>query len=791
MSLGPGDKAKRVAFQTDVSPIKEPDATSAGPPPDASPAAATAAPAPSAFLASSPTELVTDSSKPTTPATGVSAFATPLATGIKKPVVVTQSAAPATKVPPPAAAKPVATPATPAAPVATPVTPSPRDAAEIKGSVLRAGRGTPTNTAAGSAAGAASPGQGGGRTASGTPASAVTGTPGPLGPGGRPRFVRCHDCGVDIPFDEWPNHRDRLRKVKLRERTLTFLQRYVAVPLVDFVMWFLVNIFFREVAVVGKANIPRTGPVVFYGNHQNQFVDAMMIRAHCGRPVRFIIAKKSMDRPIIGHFARLMNAVPVVRPQDMPSQVGVGELVAMDSVTVKGQQTTFTTTIGHGDVIQWVVPGRTSKSTAQVIAIIDDTTLTVSLPIAADECITRPTTFKVSRRIDHSEMYAEVYGTLERGECIGIFPEGGSHDRTSLLPLKAGVALFTLGAMERGVAPTMVPCGLTYFFGHKFRSRAHIEFGPPMEPPKEVVQTFLVDKRAASGPLLELLDGALRAVTINVKDWQTLKFLHSFRRLYQPPNVLLETGDYLRLTRRLSLLIKNHESEDEFQDFRTKVENYSDYCNALLIRDAQAATLERLRGGVSLRLVIRRVIALAIMGVILVPFAVISLPIGIAARILSDGEAKTALSGSTVKVVAADVKASYKLITCFALVPLVFTAVSLMVWVQTDLSTAITIFMSLPMAMYVSLLIGQEFVVECYATLPLVMSMLSKHKQFLKLYERRLKLVAMAREMVRKFDPELEAELESFKVVESGESALRTPSLFSLRHGSRRLKQKV
>jgi glycerol-3-phosphate O-acyltransferase/dihydroxyacetone phosphate acyltransferase len=53
---------------------------------------------------------------------------------------------------------------------------------------------------------------------------------------------------------------------------------------------------------------------------------------------------------------------------------------------------------------------------------------------------------------------------------IGIFPEGGSHDRTELLPLKAGVTLMALGAVEKYKVPVkIVPCGLNYFFGHKFR----------------------------------------------------------------------------------------------------------------------------------------------------------------------------------------------------------------------------------------------------------------------------------------------------------------------------------
>lgn len=41
------------------------------------------------------------------------------------------------------------------------------------------------------------------------------------------------------------------------------------------VKWLLgrvVDIFFREIEVVGKENVPAEGPVIFVGNHPNQFV---------------------------------------------------------------------------------------------------------------------------------------------------------------------------------------------------------------------------------------------------------------------------------------------------------------------------------------------------------------------------------------------------------------------------------------------------------------------------------------------------------------------------------------
>lgn len=44
--------------------------------------------------------------------------------------------------------------------------------------------------------------------------------------------------------------------------------------------------------------------------------------------------------------------------------------------------------------------------------------------------------FKVAPKVDQTKVYDAVFEKLNQGGCVGIFPEGGSHDRTELLPLK-------------------------------------------------------------------------------------------------------------------------------------------------------------------------------------------------------------------------------------------------------------------------------------------------------------------------------------------------------------------
>ena len=61
-----------------------------------------------------------------------------------------------------------------------------------------------------------------------------------------------------------------------------------------------------------------------------------------------------------------------------------------------------------------------------------------------------------------------------------MIQEGGSHDRTDLLPLRVGVALIAYSALEQdGLNVPIVPVGLSYFQGHRFRGRVIVEYGRP------------------------------------------------------------------------------------------------------------------------------------------------------------------------------------------------------------------------------------------------------------------------------------------------------------------------
>jgi glycerol-3-phosphate O-acyltransferase/dihydroxyacetone phosphate acyltransferase len=69
----------------------------------------------------------------------------------------------------------------------------------------------------------------------------------------------------------------------------------------------------------------------------------------------------------------------------------------------------------------------------------------------------------------------------------------------------------------------IIPVGMNYFHAHKFRSRAVIEFGTPLDVPVELAEKFSGNgRRDAIGEMLEAVKQGLLSVTVTTPDYDTL-----------------------------------------------------------------------------------------------------------------------------------------------------------------------------------------------------------------------------------------------------------------------------
>jgi len=219
----------------------------------------------------------------------------------------------------------------------------------------------------------------------------------------------------------------------------------------------ILSIFFNDIQIVGLSNIPTYGPVIFTSNHANQFMDGLMILCTCQRTISYLIAEKSWNRPIIGHLAWALGAVPVKRAQDNVNK-GTGKVtvnaedVSETDTTIKvvGEGTKFTSEVKAGDKIRFP----STSLGIKVESVDDDGALLLKvetgvIDIVKSQPFPESVGFDVLPRVDQANTFQSVLEKLSTGGTVGIFPEGGSHDRTDLLPLKVGVAIIAYSELER------------------------------------------------------------------------------------------------------------------------------------------------------------------------------------------------------------------------------------------------------------------------------------------------------------------------------------------------------
>jgi glycerol-3-phosphate O-acyltransferase/dihydroxyacetone phosphate acyltransferase len=90
---------------------------------------------------------------------------------------------------------------------------------------------------------------------------------------------------------------------------------------------------------------------------------------------------------------------------------------------------------------------------------------------------------KMDRNVD---AFAACFRALERGQLVGIYPEGTTHSESRVQRIKTGAARIALEyqAAGRGAPLALVPVGLTFEHRKAFRGRVRVSFGEsiPLAP---------------------------------------------------------------------------------------------------------------------------------------------------------------------------------------------------------------------------------------------------------------------------------------------------------------------
>ncbi|KAI8089858.1 uncharacterized protein BX664DRAFT_334090 [Halteromyces radiatus] len=402
------------------------------------------------------------------------------------------------------------------------------------------------------------------------------------------------------------------------------------------------------------------------------------------------MAAASYNRPLIGHIGKILNAIPVVRPQDVVNK-GTGT-VKYDPDTqpflIIGQNTKFTQELHPRD---FIIFGRNYK--CHVANVISDTECEVTHAIAIGDDDQEIHTikqlgipFKIAPHVDQTPVYTEVNHYLNNNECITIFPEGGSHDRPEMLPLKAGFAVMALGAMAE--YPEMdikiVPVGLNYFHPDRFRSRVVVSFGQPLSIDREDVELFKKGdkyKRQAVTKLMDQSDVAFKLVTTSAPDYDTLMVIQAARRLYAPAKQTKPTiQQVVKMNQHFGVGWAKLKDDPRQKELSRKVKIYNDTLAFFGIRDHQVEKLDITPFRAS-TLLIRRLIKLAMLAGLGAPAFISNIPLTLLIRYISKKKQSEALAGSMVKIKAKDVLATWKIIVAAFAAPALYGFYSLIYFI--------------------------------------------------------------------------------------------------------------
>lgn len=184
----------------------------------------------------------------------------------------------------------------------------------------------------------------------------------------------------------------------------------------------------------------------------------------------------------------------------------------------------------------------------------------------------------------NEDAFSECHRALASGDTVAIFPEGTTHDRPRLDPLKTGAARIALGARAAGAERlAIVPLGLTFPDKVALRSSALVQVGRPIELDVVAPRGAGADDIEAVRQLTAVIDRGLRAVSPDFEDVETALALE------QAAQIALSVGDGPEpsLEERYELARRLGRAEPAVQaEVRRQVGRYATLLNGLHLTDA-------------------------------------------------------------------------------------------------------------------------------------------------------------------------------------------------------------
>jgi 1-acyl-sn-glycerol-3-phosphate acyltransferase len=203
--------------------------------------------------------------------------------------------------------------------------------------------------------------------------------------------------------------------------------------------------------------------------------------------------------------------------------------------------------------------------------------------------------------------FEACFRLLEKGGAICIFPEGVSHPRDAVLPLKTGCARIALEGEEKNefrLGVKILPVGLYFTERTLFRSDALVVFGPIIEP-----SAFFDDYRAnptqAVRALTAKIESRLRKLTLHVPRAEDERFIACLRQFFASSAEGISGNVEVNPTLVKAVEYFRDADPSRYRRVRRDVLSYCDFLSALGVSDSEVG--RRYRMGPVLRYLAPRI----------------------------------------------------------------------------------------------------------------------------------------------------------------------------------------
>jgi 1-acyl-sn-glycerol-3-phosphate acyltransferase len=133
-----------------------------------------------------------------------------------------------------------------------------------------------------------------------------------------------------------------------------------------------------------------------------------------------------------------------------------------------------------------------------------------------------------------AETFEACFRALEKGEAVGIFPEGITYDDAQLKEIKSGAARMALELEHRHqgkLGLKIVPTGLTYSAKELYRSDALIHFGEPIAA-ADFLEGYAERRKECIQRLTCEIEHRLQTLIVHLPQLEHSRLVEGIKRLY-------------------------------------------------------------------------------------------------------------------------------------------------------------------------------------------------------------------------------------------------------------------